>query len=1347
MAASVIAQSGLSPALVTESKATRFFENRGQWDSRAIYMAQLPGLGYWVTRDGVVLDAFKTVTRDNGEIGVEGHVVEMRFVGSTGALRHEAREALPGRTDFFVGPRERHARGVRSFRESMVYGIYPNIDARHYFDGDRARYDLIVQPGGDPRRVRMRFEAADAVRITEDGDLEIVTRVGVIKNAGLFSYQEIDGEKIPVPSRFVQIDANTVGIRVESFDRRHALVIDPLVYGTNFGGTGGIGMNPGFDTVEAITNDRDAGVYLTGSTASPNFPINRGFYDRVSMGGALDAYLTKFSGDSYEIVYSVYIGGGTNDVGRGIAIDSEGNNLYLVGTTNSATFPGTEDGVSFRTTRTGTVDLFLVRFQVDAFEQLIPAYVTFYGATGRTMTYAGMGVGPISGRVYVAGHVNGSGLPPTSRFNTFLGGSNDTFLVTFDTFQTGDDFVPWGRYIGGSGTDNVGGMAISPVDETIAVTGTILFSGNQDTASEPSPRFETTVGVFENGRLLRNNDAFITKYDQAGNRVWAALLGGSNADAFFIPGGSNQPPPPLDSPSRVAIDPEGSIYVSTVAHSFNYPRTRGVFRETFTDAPTVALTKISGDGSTILWSTSMSTTRRVYPNSLSVDSRGITNIVGTVLWDDPPPPGGPTLPGSIPTTEDGLQREYEGGDRQFPVPMGEPRSTADAFVLTLSANGSTLLYGSYIGTASEELGHWGSVDRANSLYIGGSSVAVPILGAFGLPGVYLSSDALKRSVDAAGGDGFFIKLRVRLPILDAIQVAPSIVSGGLGVQSQVAVFLRDPAPPEGVEVTITSSNALVASFSQNSAVPSTTVNIPGGVDFAVATVFSQPVQNDTPVRLTARYDDNVKAAVLTVRPWLLSVTTNSNSVVGGNTLLGRITLSSAAPSGGVVVNLRSSNSAVASVPSTVTVPQGQLTANFTVTSRGVSSTQVVRITGQFLGATKTQNIRVVPASLESLRFNPDPVLRGELTTATVSLNGAAGSNLTLEITQTGGPGLIDLPATVQVPQNSRTATFTVRAPFVGSTGVATVRARNLINSQSVTGTVTIDADTEEPNFTVRMSPDFVYGGSENATGLIQLSAPAPIGGLTFTLSSSDSTKLTVPQSVRVNAGETTATFNTTSARVNDDVRLFVTAARPSGITAQDDLWVLAPALRRLVMNPNVVSGGQSSVGTVELFAPAPAGGVTVTLQSSSGAATVPGSVFIPANLSSVSFTATTVPVSEDRVATITGTFRASSASATLTIRTARLIGLDLNPRDLPGGAISVATVTLDQPAPAGGIVVNLSSSNSSLVTLPSTVTIPGGARNATFQIQTQRVSRDSSVEIYAQVAGQQRLSAVLFIRR
>ena len=184
--------------------------------------------------------------------------------------------------------------------------------------------------------------------------------------------------------------------------------------------------------------------------------------------------------------------------------------------------------------------------------------------------------------------------------------------------------------------------------------------------------------------------------------------------------------------------------------------------------------------------------------------------------------------------------------------------------------------------------------------------------------------------------------------------------------------------------------------------------------------------------------------------------------------------------------------------------------------------------------------------------------------------------------------------------------------------------------------------------------------------------------------------------------------------------------------------VSAPALNSVSVNPSAVIGGQSATGTVTLTTAAPAGGVMINLSNTNVAASVPSSVTVPAAATSANFSVTTNSVTVTTVGNITATYDGVTKSATFTVNpqpAAALSALSLNPTSVRGGNSSVGTVTLTAPAPIGGLVVALSSSNSSKAAVPPTVTVLAGSTTATFNVTTVSVSRKIVVSISASRGG------------
>jgi len=192
-----------------------------------------------------------------------------------------------------------------------------------------------------------------------------------------------------------------------------------------------------------------------------------------------------------------------------------------------------------------------------------------------------------------------------------------------------------------------------------------------------------------------------------------------------------------------------------------------------------------------------------------------------------------------------------------------------------------------------------------------------------------------------------------------------------------------------------------------------------------------------------------------------------------------------------------------------------------------------------------------------------------------------------------------------------------------------------------------------------------------------------------------------------------------------------------------------PALSNVSVSPAGVTGGAGASGTVTLSAPAPATGAQVALASNQPAVLVPASVGIGAGAISATFPITTSAVTSATTATVTATYAGVSRSASLTVQPAApatLATLALQPSKVAGGTRATGSIALTAPAPAGGLVVTLASSNTSYATLPASVTIAAAASSATFPIDTATTRKNRSVTISA-TTSTRTLKATLTVSR
>jgi hypothetical protein len=213
---------------------------------------------------------------------------------------------------------------------------------------------------------------------------------------------------------------------------------------------------------------------------------------------------------------------------------------------------------------------------------------------------------------------------------------------------------------------------------------------------------------------------------------------------------------------------------------------------------------------------------------------------------------------------------------------------------------------------------------------------------------------------------------------------PGSVEGGHATQARVT--LNAPAPQGGAVVHI-------ASDMPHAQVP-TSVFVPAGAtDATVSPISTVPVQGATIGRLRAAYGQGWQQSSLGLFPLLFSLSLSTDTIVGGNSLSGTVTLQRAAPAGGVEVTLVSRNTALVRPPAKVVVPEGATQATFPITTTAVpSQTLVVIDTGTANDGYRAPEawLTLLPAGsaapsarLSSVSLQASSILGGESTTGTI----------------------------------------------------------------------------------------------------------------------------------------------------------------------------------------------------------------------------------------------------------------------------------------------------------------------------------------------------------------------------
>ncbi|MFN3648935.1 MAG: PQQ-binding-like beta-propeller repeat protein [Armatimonadota bacterium] len=181
----------------------------------------------------------------------------------------------------------------------------------------------------------------------------------------------------------------------------------------------------------------------------------------------------------------------------------------------------------------------------------------------------------------------------------------------------------------------------------------------------------------------------------------------------------------------------------------------------------------------------------------------------------------------------------------------------------------------------------------------------------------------------------------------------------------------------------------------------------------------------------------------------------------------------------------------------------------------------------------------------------------------------------------------------------------------------------------------------------------------------------------------------------------------------------------------------------LSVQPARVGGGSPAGGVVTLPEPAGPGGVTVQLSSSSASASVPANVTVRPGLRSVAFTVSTRAVERLTEVVLTASLGGMSHTAPLTVAPPGPVSVELERWAAGGGESFSGTVSLNGPAPAGGLRVALQSSHA-VVRVPGSVTVPAGQTTASFPVTAASPTEDREVEITASANGLS-ASAILWV--
>jgi photosystem II stability/assembly factor-like uncharacterized protein len=347
----------------------------------------------------------------------ESRTLTMSLAGGNADARASVRGALPGISNYLIGgDRRSWVTGVRGYREIEYRSVYRGVDIVYYGRQQQLEYDFVVAPGANAGLIALAFDGATRVSVSPDGDLVLATESGNLVQRRPAIYQNDHGARRAITGGYIIRRGGTVGFNIGKYDRRLPLVIDPVLSYASY--LGGVNQDRGL----SVAVDAAGNVIVAGVTFSPDFPLANPLQSQKK--GSGDAFVAKLNPTGDALVYSTYFGGGGYDEARDVAVD-DGGNAYVAGFTDSSDFPASSTIGSAQTRR----QMFVVK--LDSMGGL--AYATQIGGSGND-NVRGIAV-DASGRAHIAGMTSSADFPVVNAWQRTLGG--------YPAYRTRDGGAAW----------------------------------------------------------------------------------------------------------------------------------------------------------------------------------------------------------------------------------------------------------------------------------------------------------------------------------------------------------------------------------------------------------------------------------------------------------------------------------------------------------------------------------------------------------------------------------------------------------------------------------------------------------------------------------------------------------------------------------------------------------------------------------------------------------------------------------------------------------------------------------------------------------------------------------------
>ena len=483
-----------------------FIKNNGQWASDIQFKTNTIGGKLYFKSNELIqvmidVEEIHEIThhdssKNKNEQIMECYAYKMEFLNSN-TLNFQGKNKKTAFHNYFIGNDEsKWQSNVPLFSEIYSSDLYPNIDYKVYSRKRSIKYDFIVKPGGDPKKIKLKYKGLKAIQLI-DGDLQLLTSLGKVVELKPYCYQIINGLKIEVASSYV-LKGETVSYKLGDYDKTKNLIIDPEVIASTYSGS--------TENIYGHTStySENGDIYVAGGGFDPGLPVTTGAF-QVTYGGIRDMCINKYNSDGTSLIYSTYLGGSKVDIPHSMV--EHNNSLYVLGSTFSNDFPTSSSGYDL--SYNGEADITVTKFNQNGTGIIGSTYLGGSEDDGINNTlvlnsygdaFRGEIITDEMGNCYVASFSKSSDFPTsTGAYQTTFGGKQDGVVIKLNSNLSALDFS---TYLGGSEDD--GSFSLRVVNSKTYVCG---IAGNSF--------FNETTIYGNNG----GHDGYVISLDANGKNI------------------------------------------------------------------------------------------------------------------------------------------------------------------------------------------------------------------------------------------------------------------------------------------------------------------------------------------------------------------------------------------------------------------------------------------------------------------------------------------------------------------------------------------------------------------------------------------------------------------------------------------------------------------------------------------------------------------------------------------------------------------------------------------------------------------------------------------------------------